>query len=93
MTETVTPDIDPTQPVIYGRFSLESYQAEQAAEQQRSVDLYARLQRLNELIVEFNQVRDRHVELARELREIGKALGQQHIETTDEVVKAETDGT
>jgi len=55
-------------------------------------DIYERMARLTELIVEFNHIRDRHVELARELREIGKALGQQHIETTDEVVKAETDG-
>ncbi len=55
-------------------------------------DLYERLQRLNELIVEFNQVRDRHVELARELREIGRALGAEHLEATDDVMKAEADG-
>jgi hypothetical protein len=70
----------------------EAILAEQAAEQQRSVDLYARLQRLNELIVELDRVSAAHAGLARDLREFGRALGLTHIEATDEVVKAETHG-
>lgn len=84
MTKFVTP-------VVMGR-SQEAMRAEQAEQDRRSVELYERLMRLNELITEFERLRAAHADLARELREFGRSLGLLHLETTDEVVKAEGHG-
>lgn len=78
--------------VLFKGKSADAYKAEQAEEERRSVDLYQRLMRLNELVSDFERLRAAHADLARDLREFGKALGLLHVETTDEVVKAESDG-
>jgi hypothetical protein len=60
--------------IIMGR-SVEAWKAAQEEEQRQSIDLYARLQRLNEIQAEFQRLRDAHVQLAADLQAFGQSLG------------------
>lgn len=60
--------------VIMGR-STESWLAERAEEERKGQELYARLQRLNELAVDFAKIRAEHERLAKAINDFGLTLG------------------
>lgn len=60
--------------VIMGR-SVEAMLAERDEEDRRGQELYARLQRLNELAVGFAQLRAEHERLTKAINDFGVTLG------------------
>jgi hypothetical protein len=59
---------------ITGR-SVEAYVAERDEEERKGVELYARLQRLNELAVDFAKIRAEHERLSKAINDFGATLG------------------